>query len=212
MKILENFVVFEGCDGSGTTTQLTILENFFHHHRDENSLPPLHKTNEPTNSSIGKLIRLHLRKELGLLPETAAMLFAADRNEHVNGKDGIAERCARGELVVCDRYVMSSFVYQGIECGEALPRRLNSSFPMPQMLIFFDVDSGTAQERMAGRKVKERYEYQEFQEKVRARYKALLNEFAESGVIVETVDASKTSDEVAKEVWRILQKLPLFRR
>jgi len=212
MKILENFIVFEGCDGCGTTTQLNILENFFHHHRDESSLPSFHKTNEPTNSSIGKLIRLHLRKELSLLPETAAMLFAADRNEHVNGKDGIAERCGRGELVVCDRYVLSSLVYQGIECGEELPRRLNSAFPMPQMLIFFDVDSVTAQERMACREVKEIYEYQEFQEKVRARYKAMLHEFAQSGVIVETVDASKTSEEVAKEVWLILQKLPLLRR
>ena len=208
MEILENFIVFEGCDGSGTTTQLNTLEDFFHHHREKLELPSFYKTNEPTNSSIGKIIRGFLRKEFDFLPETVAMLFAADRNEHAYGNGGIAECCSRGELVVCDRYVLSSLVYQGLVCGDEVPRRLNAGFPLPQMLLFFDIDSETAQQRMHGRDMKEVYEYLDFQIKVRERYKSLLPELAGAGVIVETIDASASSQDVARQVRQIIQKLP----
>jgi len=208
MKILRNFVVFEGGDGSGTTTQLTILEDFFHH--SKTTLPPLYKTFEPTNGSIGKIIRSVLKKELTLLPETTAMLFAADRNEHIYGSCGVAERCGRGELVVSDRYLPSSLVYQGLICGEELPARLNSSFPMPELLFFFDIDPETAQQRMTGRDVKEIYEYLDFQIKVRERYKNLLPQFAGQGVKVEVIDASPPPEDVAHKVWQIIQKLPII--
>ena len=210
MKILNNFVVFEGCDGSGTTTQLNILEGFFQ--RNQPSLPPLYRTFEPTNGSIGKLIRSVLRKELALLPETVAMLFAADRNEHLYGSGGIAERCGRGELVVSDRYLPSSLVYQGLLCGEELPARLNRDFPGPELLIFFDIESETAQRRMAGRDLKEIYEYLDFQVQVRERYKSLLPQFAAQGVTVEVIDASPPPEDVAQEVWQIIRKMPIFSR
>jgi len=208
MKILKNFVVFEGCDGSGTTTQLNILEDFFHQNRLE--LPPLYKTFEPTNGSIGKIIRSVLQKELALLPETTAMLFAADRNEHIYGSGGIAGRCEKGELVVSDRYLPSSLVYQGLLCGEELPARLNRDFPGPELLLFFDIDSETAQQRMTGRDVKEIYEYLDFQIQVRERYKNLLPQFAEQGVNVKIIDASPPPEDVAREVWQIIQKMPII--
>ena len=210
MKILRNFVVFEGCDGSGTTSQLNIVEDFFHHNRNRLPLPPLYRTFEPTNGSIGKIIRSVLQKELILLPETAAMLFAADRNEHIYGNGGVAERCGRGELVISDRYLPSSLVYQGLLCGEELPARLNRDFPRPELLIFFDIDPETAQRRMSGRDFKEIYEHLDFQIKVRERYKNLLPHFASQGVIVEIIDASPPAEDVAREVWRIIQKLPII--
>ena len=210
MEILKNFVVFEGLDGSGTTTQLNMLEDFFLKNQ-EKSLPPLYKTFEPTEGIIGKLLRSCLRKEISLLPETVAMLFAADRSEHIYGSGGIAERCGRGELVVSDRYVPSSLVYQGLVCGEELPARLNQDFPGPQLLIFFDIEPETAQKRMAARGFKEIYENLEFQIQVRRRYKALLSRFADQGVMVETIDASPKAGEVAREVWRALQKMPIIK-
>ncbi|MCL2601514.1 MAG: dTMP kinase [Treponema sp.] len=212
MKILDNFVVFEGGDGSGTTTQLGLLEDFFSRNPEQLHLPPLYKTTEPTNSSIGKLIRSFLRKETALLPQTAAMLFAADRNEHIYASGGVAERCARGELVVSDRYLPSSLVYQGLECGDALPEKLNGDFPLPQLLIFFDIEPETAQRRMAGRDMQEIYEYLDFQIKVRTRYKNLLPRFQAQGVIVEVVDAASDVQTVAQEVRRIIQKLPIMKR
>jgi len=208
MKILQNFVVFEGCDGSGTTTQLNMLEDSFL--RGRPPLPVLHKTNEPTNGSIGKVIRAFLREEITLQPETVAMLFAADRNEHIYGNGGIAERCGRGELVVSDRYILSSLVYQGLLCGEELPSRLNQDFPRPQTLIFFDIDPQTAQDRMKGRDVKEIYEKLDFQIRVRERYKNLLPRFTSQGVMVEIIDASAPPEDVGRQVWQIIQKLPII--
>ena len=210
MEILKNFVVFEGCDGSGTTTQLNILEQFFLH--DKVSLPPFYKTSEPTKGSIGKLIRLSLSQEIPLNPETIAMLFAADRNEHLFGAGGLVERCRRGELVVCDRYVPSSLVYQGITCGEELPASLNRDFPDPELLLFFDIESEVAEKRIGARRNREIYEYLDFQIQVRQRYKALLPKLSAEGVRVETIDASPPAEEVARNVWEIIKELPIFKR
>ena len=210
MEILKNFVVFEGCDGSGTTTQLNTFENFYPY--NEPFSPPFYKTFEPTKGSIGKLIRLSLKKEIDLSPQAIAMLFAADRYEHLFGKEGIVERCKRGELVICDRYVPSSLVYQGITCGEELPASLNSNFPAPELLLYFDIASETALERLASRETREIFEYLEFQIKARERYKALLPEFLLKGVRVETLDASDPPEDVARKVWAIVKELPIFKR
>ena len=209
MEILKNFAVFEGCDGSGTTSQLNLLENSFPGNR--NLIPPLYKTFEPTNGSIGTLIRSILGGEITFKPETVAMLFAADRYEHIYGPGGIEERCRRGELVISDRYLFSSLVYQGITCGEELPAHLNRDFPLPELLLFLDIESDTALKRIIGREHREIFENQDFQTEVGRRYKALLPTFASQGVRVEIIDASLTPDEVAFKVWAALMKMPIFK-
>jgi dTMP kinase len=208
MKILSNFAVFEGLDGSGTTTQLGLLKDRFD--REERTLPILYNTFEPTEGNIGKLVRMALGSEIPLLPSTIAMLFAADRNEHLYGPGGIAERCGRGELVVSDRYVLSSLVYQGITCGEEYPAMLNRDFPAPETLLFFDIDGETAQKRMENRPVKEIYETPDFQRQVRSRYLKLLPVLEAGGVRVITINAAMERGKVAEEVWRALEKMPIF--
>ena len=212
MKILKNFAVFEGIDGSGTTTQIGVLEDFFRRNRPNLSLPLLHTTFEPTNGSIGILIRSALRGEAAFAPKTVALLFAADRNEHVFGPDGIVEHCGRGEFVVSDRYLPSSLVYQGITCGEEFPTLLNKDFPVPELLLFFDIDPETAQKRISGRRQREIFEYLNFQVQVRERYKSLLQNISAEGVKVEIIDASGTPEEVGAEVWRAIEKMPIFER
>jgi dTMP kinase len=175
------------------------------------SLPPLFATFEPTDGQIGRLIRSGLRGENSLTSETMAYLFAADRNEHIFGPKGIEERAKRGEFVVCDRYILSSLVYQGITCGEELPLRLNSGFPRPELLLFFDLDPEIAQKRMENRPEKEIYEYLEFQIQVQDRYKALLLRFETAGCRVEVIDASQGPEEVAQDLWRSLRKMPIFK-
>jgi dTMP kinase len=207
MIIIHNFVVFEGGDGSGTSTQLDLLGNRF----TAPSLPPLYRTFEPTDGPLGRIIRSALQKDLVLQPETMARLFAADRNEHLYGPEGIIRRCGRGELVICDRYVLSSLVYQGITCGEALPRRLNEDFPGPELLLFFDIDPETAQRRLEGRPLRELYEYPEFQIQVLRRYRETLPWYRDQGVRVECIDASEPPEAVAGAVWRNLEKMPILR-
>jgi len=209
MEKLSNFVVFEGLDGSGTSTQLSLLEQKL---ADPAFNGRAFKTSfEPTDGAIGKLIRSVLKKELKIRADTLARLFSADRSEHLYAPGGIIERCKRGELVVCDRYTLSSLVYQGIECGMELPRSLNSSFPVPELLLFFDIDPNLAQKRMANRTSLEIFEHIEFQEKVRNQYHSLLNEYREAGVRVEIIDASQSVENVAQSVWSAIAKMPIIK-
>jgi dTMP kinase len=208
-EILRNFVVFEGGDGSGTTTQLGLLRERFDSGKDA-ALPLLYNTFEPTDGPVGKLIRSVLRGKATLLPETLARLFAGDRYEHLHTPEGIGRRCGRGELVVCDRYVLSSLVYQGISCGEELPRSLNDSFPFPELTLFFDLDPELAQKRLEDRRVKEMYENLDFQVQVRERYHRVLDWYRNQEGRVEIIDASREPGEVAGMVWGLIQKLPIM--
>ncbi len=172
--------------------------------------PPFHCCFEPTDGNIGKLIRAALRGDERLLPETVARLFAADRGEHLYGPDGITERCGRGELVVSDRYVPSSLVYQGLECGQALPLSLNSLFPHPELVLYFDLDPEIAVGRLQVRAVKDAYERLDFQLRVRERYEALLPDYAADGCRIERIDASLSVEEVAGQVWSLISCLPIM--
>jgi dTMP kinase len=202
-------LVLEGTDGSGTSTQMELLKQRFA--APGKALPPLYATAEPTAGELGRLIRRALKGEPALLPETLARLFAADRGEHLYGGGGIAERAGRGELVVCDRYIPSSLVYQGLECGEELPRDLNRAFPAPELILFFDLDPHIAAERIRGRKERDIYEYLDFQIKARRRYLDLLPGFSAQGSAVVRIDASRGQGEVAAEVWAALEKTPILR-
>ncbi|MDR0375319.1 MAG: dTMP kinase [Treponema sp.] len=209
--IAKNFVVFEGGDGSGTTTQIELARRRFEKENMERRLPPLWTTSEPTDGAIGVLIRSVLRGELAVRAETLARLFSADRSEHVFAENGVIDRCSRGELVVSDRYALSSLAYQGIDCGDALPKALNEEFPAPEMLFFFDIDPEVALKRMENRRIREIFEYLDFQALVRERYKALLPWYEEKGAIIVTIDAAKAPDEVAEDVWNALKKTSLFK-
>ena len=111
--ILRSFIVLEGLDGAGTSTQLKLLSQ-----RLSSAGKKHTATWEPTDGPVGKLLRAILAREVKALPTTTAMLYAADRNEHLHAPEaGILATASRGELVVCDRYLFSSLAYQSIECG-----------------------------------------------------------------------------------------------
>jgi len=206
MNVISNFLVFEGGDGSGTTTQISLLTERLKVLKK----PVFFPTFEPTDSPIGKLIRQALKKEITLDPGTLAYLFAADRNEHLYGENGIIAKTQKGVLVASDRYVLSSLVYQGIECGDLLPNTLNSAFPAPQITFFLDIDPQVALNRMKERSTLEIYEYREFQEKVREKYLSLVEKYREKGARVEVIDASKSAQEISDQVWNIVCSMPIF--
>jgi dTMP kinase len=208
--VLKNFAVFEGCDGAGTTTQREIMRDKLENTVLNGQKLCVFDTFEPTDSVIGKLLRSALSHSVQLTAETMAFLFAADRNEHIFGEDGIAAHCGRGEIALCDRYVLSSLAYQGLLCDENLVLSLNQNFPAPELLVFFDIESETAFKRIEGRgQKKEIYEYIDFQLKVRARYKKLLHWCRQQGSIVELIDAALPREAVSASVWAALQKMSL---
>ncbi|HET7839039.1 MAG TPA: dTMP kinase, partial [Rectinemataceae bacterium] len=134
--------------------------------------------------------------ELGADPGTVAHLFAADRHEHLYGASGIVERLGRGEAVVCDRYIFSSLAYQGVACGPELPLRLNRDFPLPELLLFFDLEPELSMGRIGHRGKREIYEELPFQEKVRKAYHDALRRFESGPMRIVRVDASLPLAEV----------------
>jgi dTMP kinase len=207
MDFVPNFAVFEGGDGSGTTTQLLILTERF----KSIQKPVFFPTFEPTDVKTGRLIRAALKKEITFEPETLCFLFAADRNEHLYGQDGILAHIKRSEFVVSDRYALSSLVYQGIECGDELPKALNLRFPAPELTIFLDLSPEIALGRIKNRSSHEIYEYLDFQEKVREKYVSLLKTYNKAGGKIEIVDASGNTQEVADKVWSIIAQMPIMK-
>ncbi|GMO15630.1 MAG: hypothetical protein Ta2A_25800 [Treponemataceae bacterium] len=166
--LVKNFIVFEGIDGSGTSTQIQLLKNSF-------TDGAFGFTAEPTSLETGIFLRRILSGAAKTTAETRAFLFAADRYEHVYGNGGIIETLDSGKTVVCDRYLFSSLAYQGIECGEALPRTLNADFPLPEYVFFFDIDAKSALERIALRGEKtEIYEKLGFLEKTVDAYRGII--------------------------------------
>ena len=210
MAIIQNFVVFEGGDGSGTSTQLELLQRRFQQER--RSQPAIVCTSEPTDGAVGRLLRAALRGEVRLHSDTMARLFSADRAEHLYGEGGVVRTAQQGCLVVCDRYTLLSRVYQGIECGDELPAALNSGFPAPELLLFFDINPHTAFLRLEKRTQKDIYERLDFQFRVRERYLHLLDSCQAEGSRVAVIDASSPVDAVAEAVWQNISMLPIIKR
>jgi dTMP kinase len=196
---LRRFIVLEGGDGAGTTTQLRLIG------RALSRAGVAHwTTSEPTDRPEGLLIRRILSGELARHPGTLARLFAADRNEHLEGENGILERLGRGETVVCDRYVLSSLAYQGVACGPGLPAELNSGFPLPELLIFFDLPPEQSLRRLGERERLDIFEELPFQERVNGAYREALARYASSGMRIVSVDASRSVRDVSAEILRAI--------
>ena len=177
---MKRFIVIEGIDGAGTTTQCQRLAAHF----------DLHMTREPSDRAIGQLIRRILRKELGPVDERAvALLFAADRLDHVEGE--IAPMLQH-KSVISDRYVMSSIVYQSLAVDRAFVAEINRFAHKPDLTILVDVDPAVAATRRALRGGPgERYEDNETQARVAAAYRT---EAQHHGAVL--VDGNRDADSV----------------
>jgi len=198
-KPLRRFVVLESGDGAGTTTQLRLIGEAL-----AKAGVTHWTTSEPTAEPEGLLIRRILSGELRRDPGTLARLFAADRNEHLKGAGGILDRLARDEIVVCDRYVLSSLAYQGVACGPELPAELNAGFPLPELLFFLDLAPAQSLSRLGERERLEIFEDLPFQEKVEIAYRKALASFEGSGMRIERIDASRSVEEVSAEMLDII--------
>ena len=201
--ILKNFIVFEGIDGAGTSTQLNILKE-----KLENK--NVYFTVEPTDLPTGKFLRTILSGNVKVAPSTAAFLFASDRNEHLYGKDGILEQTQKGNICICDRYIFSSLAYQSNECGMELPKKLNEDFPLPEYLFYFSINPEQSLKRITGRGVTEIYEKQDFLEKTKNQYDRIIADFKEnSDIKIIEIDATSPIEEIEKIIWNVIEKLPI---
>ncbi len=201
--ILKNFIVFEGIDGAGTSTQIKKLV--------EHDTTRFVQTAEPTTNETGKFLRRMLGGEFSVDEKTNAYLFAADRCEHIFGKGGVQELCESGKIVVSDRYFFSSMAYQSVSCGEELPKLLNSPFPLPEYLFYFVINPAISLGRVTARgEKKEIYETIEKQKRIAAQYEKVISEYekkaVETGMKIIRIDASKDIETISKEIWDVLNK------
>ena len=197
--ILNNFVVFEGIDGAGTSTQMRLLA-------ERDSGKKIAFTAEPTERPTGKFLRQILAGKEKVAPQTAAYLFAADRAEHLWGQGGIVDQTKNGLTVVSDRYLFSNLAYQGVTCGEDLPKTLNSPFPLPQLLFFFDISAQKSLERVEKRgEAKEIYENEKFLNDTASRYRAIINQYKKlenSGMRIVELDATLPKEKISDLIWK----------
>ena len=210
--VLQSFIVFEGLDGSGTSTQLKLLQ-------EKLVTKNVWFTAEPTDKETGLFLRKMLKGEIKINPQTTAFMFATDRCEHLNGKDGVISHIEDGNLVISDRYLFSSLAYQNQECGKELPYNLNKDFPLPEYLFFFDMDPEKSLERVIARANKtgeqtEIYEKLEFQKKTYQEYKNVIEfyskpEFSDMKIVI--IDASKSIQEIHEKILSIIKDLPILK-
>ncbi|MCH5186580.1 MAG: dTMP kinase [Oscillospiraceae bacterium] len=191
------FIVFEGIDGSGKTTQAEILCE-----RLKKCGISAETTREPTDGEIGKLIRRALTREITFSEQTMSMLFAADRTEHILGTDGILEKVNSGISVVSDRYYFSSYAYNSV--GVPLERvvelnGLNRELMQPDITVFIDVSVDEAMRRISkSRAGTELYEKKERLTIVRENF---FDVFKRMGENVAIIPANSDIDKVAECVW-----------
>ena len=193
--ILKHFIVFEGLDGSGTTTQGRLLAQRL------NGV----FTFEPSDNAVGTLIRQILRKEKAVLPQTLSLMFTADRYEHLFGQNGIEQQIKDGKTVVCDRYLFSSLAYQSLDCDFDEIYQLNKDFPLPEIVFFIDTPVEECLRRIGGRgAAPELFERAELQRKIYDNYLRGFAAFSQINLV--KLDGMKSVDELLQEELKIIGK------
>lgn len=201
MKNRGKFIVFEGTDGSGKSTQMKMLASYLNEMGARCYL-----THEPTESPVGSLLRSCLTGRIDADEHTIAALFAADRLDHIhNPVNGILKKLNEGVNVLCDRYYLSSFAYNGgfvpLEWVIELNRPAREALK-PDLTVFLYLDAEDSMERVMGRGETERYETVERQKKIRKNYLDLIARFPEENVatVVSEADKRDTQEKIRKAV------------
>ena len=190
------FIVFEGIDGAGTTTQAKRLSakmgTIF--------------TFEPTDHPIGKMIRRALSSgdDFFVSDRALALLFAADRREH---NDRILESLVDGVTVISDRYHWSSLIYQGLTCSQEWIANINDPIVPPDLTILLDIEPEIAATRRAKRNDdhEDIFDDQKTQAKLRAAYQSLAYLYPHP---VAIIDGSGDEEAVARAVNEAVSRIP----
>ena len=198
-----SLISFEGSEGSGKSTQIALLAAHLQQEGRE-----VISTREPGGTEIGEQIRniiVHNSRGDEMCAETELLLFAAARAQLV--REIIAPALARGVIVLSDRFLDSSTVYQGIGRNLAPDpiaqiNRFAVGNVMPHLTIVMDVPTevGLARIRQRASDLPDRMEREniDFYQKIREGYLVLAKSMADRFVVV---DGTQSQDVVAKKIW-----------
>lgn len=202
------FIVFEGTDGCGKSTQLKLTEEFLQSRGIEFVL-----LREPGGTEIGERVREILldSRYNNMTSETEALLYAASRAQLV--KEKILPNLEAGKLVLADRFVMSSLAYQGVARGLGIQRimeinRFGIGDLSPDRIFFLDLSPEKALARKRAEAVLDRLESetQSFHQRVYDGYMKIIESYSENVVVLD-VDRSpeEVFSELSKELLKIIE-------
>lgn len=212
-----SFIVVEGIDGSGSTTQGDRLTSWL-----RSKGKKTYFTREPSNGPAGMLIRLALARRLtganheyhdptekavatttALDPQTMALLYAADRSDHLSTE--VLPNLSQGRVVVCDRYLLSTLAYQGLGLDEEWLFAINKHARIPDITICLDVSVEHAKLRMRRtRWTKDLYEEETQLRQIRERYISVIKRNDPRLGRIEVIDSSQSIDSVTRQIRKIV--------
>ncbi len=197
------FIVFEGIDGAGKTTQIDLLTK-----RLQAEGRRVYRTAEPTESVSGGLLRDALSGVSKRSSCEMAALFVLDRIFHnINPVNGIEKMLADGVDVICDRYYYSSLAYQGSETDAAWVRDMNLNCPeirRPDLCIFLDLTPEQSMARIGkGRVTTEIYENVDRLERVRSQFYSVFETLRDTDRIC-VVNAARSVEQIHEEIYALL--------
>lgn len=202
-------ISFEGMEGSGKSTQLGLLASRLRENHFE-----VTAAREPGGTRIGENIReiTHSRENVDLTAACEAYLMAASRAQMV--REIIRPSLTSGKIVLLDRFIYSSFAYQGFgrELGEEVIEKLNYlalDGVNLDLTFFLDVTPKIGHDRRNGTKKIDRLDLQQadFYERVYKGYKFIAQK---NSIRIITIDGTKPIGEVAENIWKkVVEKLAL---
>lgn len=200
------FITIEGGDGSGKSTQIDLLVTYF----DQNGYEVL-LTREPGGTVISEKIReIVLDKDhMEMADMTEALLYAAARAQHV--QEFIIPNVKKGKVVICDRYVDSSVVYQGYARGLGIDEveQINHYATLgltPNMTILLDLPPEIGLARKKNQQALDRLELasDNFHMKVSEGYRILAERHKDR---ILSVDATQTIEEIHQVIVTAIKKI-----
>ena len=194
----KKFIVIEGIDCSGKSTQAELLKTYFIQSNFRAII-----SSEPSNGIIGNLIRQTLKQRIlftadkVLFDEQMAYLFAADRHDHLyNDIDGVYKLIEDNFYVISTRYYFSSLAYN-CQTPEQFDfvSKLNHKFPPPDVTIYLDIPVEISLERMKNRSLKEIYETKDKLTQVRTNYQNIFNSYSYKLSVIDGAQEPNTIHE-----------------
>ncbi len=200
------FIVFEGIDGAGKSTQVELLRKKLTQLGREVVL-----TAEPTSLESGKAIRRALSGEVKKTESEMAAMFVLDRIAHNNAEGGIKELCESGKDVISDRYYYSTLAYQGQSTDYGWVKAMNTRCPdikRPDLCIYLDLlpEQSLARIQKRGEAV-EIYENKEKLTSVRNAFLSVIDDLGADGERIAAVDASRTPEEISEEIFKAVKEI-----
>ena len=198
------FIVFEGIDRSGKSTQINLLKEKIEKHGPEVIIE-----SEPTNSPVGKMIQEVMTGKITLANESLAALFLADRLEHIsNPINGLNQKLKNGYNIISSRYYFSSYAFQ----SDAVPLKwleesgeLCKSILKADLTFYLNIDPELSYERIIKRG--KQVELFENKEKLVKTHNQYLNAFELYGrdENIFIINAEKSIQEIHSEIWSIVE-------